>query len=122
MLNRHYYDSITMIQINTFKTIFNTNNWFFCEQENTFLYGDQNTTINKVYLSVPFKEDVDYNKKLTNYLKNFLLILSNKVPNQKNTNITHVMNFTSLEKSSVTITIQNISFYNNTIKIYWIKL
>jgi len=111
-----------MIQINTFKTIFNTNNWFWGGETNNFIYSDQNTTINKVYLSVPFKEDVNYNKKLMSYLKNFLLMLSNKIPNQKNTNITHVMNFTSLEKSCITITIENISYYNNTIKIYWIKL
>lgn len=111
-----------MIQINTFKTIFDTHNWFWGGETNNFIYSDQHITINKVYLSVPFKEDINYNKTIMIYLEQFLQMLSNKIPNQKNTNITHYMNFTSLEKSSITITIENISYYNNTIKIYWIKL
>ena len=105
--------------INNFKTIFHTNNWYYNENSNDFFYSDENTTVRKIYISIPFKNDTNYNNKLILYLKKFMNTLIGKIPSSNLKNITHHLTIDINEKHPVTITLKPIIFINEFIKIPW---
>jgi hypothetical protein len=110
-----------MIQINPFKTIFDTDKWFFNNTTNNFFYSDQNVTVTRVFIDIPFKDNIHYNKKLIFHFKKFLDLLKTKIPNHSSIYITHFLNFSLHFKTNITITITKIFCNNKTTQIYWEK-
>lgn len=65
-----------MYIVNPFYTIFKTNNWFYDKANNCINYSDDLITSNMCVLNIPFKNNVEYNKKLLEYFDTFIKNLS----------------------------------------------
>jgi hypothetical protein len=91
------------IAINPFYSIFKPNNWYVDYQTNSITYSDENITLSKVYLNIPFKKDTQYNKKLLEYLDKFFHIIINKNPNHKSYPIKITYMFSVKEETPINI-------------------
>lgn len=111
-----------MYLIMPFKTIFKPNNWYFDTNIKSFIYSDENVTINSIYLTVPFKDNEEYNHKLLFHFKRFLINLSSKIPNTYKKKITHHNSFFTNDIIPLTITLKNIFFTDYQVIIIWERL
>ena len=102
-----------------YKCIFIPNNWFFDSKTKLFMYSDENITINKIYLTIPFKKNTDYNRKLLTHYKKFLSNLNSKIPNIYNKKIIHRIEFLKDHTIPITIKINDISISEQQIVVSW---
>ena len=86
--------------VSPFYTIFNTNNWLYHPETQSFSYSDDVVSLKSVYLQIPLKDESEYNEKIVSYMKNFITILYNGISttNRDNDNLSISTNiFTLLE-------------------------
>jgi hypothetical protein len=72
-----------MIIVNPFYTIFNENNWFYSKETKKYYYSDQLSSIQEIFINIPFKDDSEYNKKINIFFSKFCKLLLSKVDNPK---------------------------------------
>jgi len=111
-----------MIIINPFKTIFNTDYWFYDDNSKRFFYSDENITIKQVYLLFPFKADNQYNKKLIEFFINFMTELTYKIPNNDRKRISYYINLNPHETKPVTMSLKTNIYTDTWVKIPWERI
>ena len=65
--------------MNPFYTIFKYNNWYFNPDSMKLFYSDELVTVNDIIINIPFKKDIEYNKKIRWHFKQFLEKISQRI-------------------------------------------
>lgn len=105
-----------------YQCIFKQNNWFFDDKIKNFIYSDETTTVNSVYLTIPFKNDKDYNRKLMCHFKKFLMNLNSKIPNLDRVKLSHHVTITENDVSPVIISLKHIFYSHSQIVVLWERI
>ena len=109
-----------MFFINPYFTIFNENNWFFNNDTKKITYSDNMITVDKIYLHIPFKEDDEYNRKITMYFQKFMKLLSDKISNPDNPiKVSYYANLKLNNKKPIILLLKPLIYTDNWIKIPW---
>lgn len=109
-----------MYFVNPYFTIFNENNWFYNENNKKFCYSDNMLTLNKIYLHIPFKEDIEYNKKVIMYFNKFMKVLAEKISILNNqTKVSFYANLKSTYKTPIILSLKPLIYTDNWVKIPW---
>lgn len=108
-----------MYLIIPYKSIFEVNKWFYDTTIKSFIYSDESVIINTIYLTIPFKNDKDYNRKLLTHFKRFLLNLSAKIPNSHNKKSFHRIELYENDITPLTIKLTDILYSDQQVLILW---
>lgn len=108
-----------MYIVSPFYTTLKTNNWFFNKETCNFFYSDNEITLNKIYLNIPFKENIDYNKRLLILFNKFLNYLKELIPNPDSKHISHKININENGKGNQIYLLDSIQVYKDIIEINW---
>lgn len=111
-----------MIIINSFKSIFETDNWFYNDTTKRFFYCNSNITIKNVYLSFPFKNDIEFNKKIIIFFNKFMNELMRKIPNNDNKRISYFVPLTPNDKKTIIFSLKTNIYSDTWIKIPWERI